>query len=270
MARISIALLTLVLSAAAVAAQVRKPIPAQDGDLILVDGKAHVRIVRRYDAQVRAIHNAAKRTLVIIADYAADGAQPDGRVDVILTLNDVEGEWPLGDRWEGRATFDDYALAGGPGDRGIGLTTPAGLVQALAGPRTSRDFRAFQDAAAVATVTFNGSGRHGGSKDSFDEAEARRPPGSPARVGSTLATPVKIVDVPAILPVQAQQAGVRGIVLVEVHIAADGTVSDARILRSVPLLDEAALAAVRQWRYKPTLLNGTAVPTITTATVTFQ
>jgi TonB family protein len=270
MARISIALLTFVLSAATVPAQVRKPIPAQDGDLILVDGKAAVRIVRRNEAQVRVIHTAEKRTLVLIADFAIDGAQPDGRVDVILTLNGVEGDWPLGDRWEGRATFDDYAFAGGPSDRGIGLTTPAGLLQALSGPRTARDFRAFQDPTAIATVTFNGSGRSGGTKDTFDEAEARRAPGAPARVGSTQATPVKIVDVPAILPVQAQQAGVRGMVLVEVHIAADGTVSDAKILRSVPLLDEAALAAVRQWRYKPTLVSGTAVPIITTATVTFQ
>jgi protein TonB len=41
------------------------------------------------------------------------------------------------------------------------------------------------------------------------------------------------------------------------------------ILRSIPLLDEAALDAVRQWRYTPTLLNGTPVPVIVTATVNF-
>jgi protein TonB len=41
------------------------------------------------------------------------------------------------------------------------------------------------------------------------------------------------------------------------------------VLRSIPLLDEAALKAVRQWRYTPTLLNGIPVPVIMTVTVTF-
>ena len=206
----------------------------------------------------------------MIADYAVDGAQPDGRVDITMTFDAVEGEWPLGERWDGRAILDDYSVAGEPGNPGIGLTTPSGLIQILSGPGSARDARAFTDPTAVVVMTFSGSGRSSGTRYSFDEAEARPAPGTPTRVGSTLVTPVKIVDVPAILPVQAQQAGVRGMVLVEVHIAADGTVSDAKILRSVPLLDEAALAAVRQWRYKPTLVAGTPVPIITTATVTFQ
>jgi TonB family protein len=270
MARIWIALLTFALAAAPVSAQLRKPIQAQPGDLILVDGNAAVRIVRRNEAQIRAIHNPEKRTLVIIADYAVDGAQPDGRVDVILTFNDIDGEWPLGERWDGRATLDEYSFASGPSDVGFGLTTPTGLIQALSGPASARDAGLFRDAAAIATVRFMGSGRRGGTRDSFDQAEARPAPGAPPRAGSAPVTPVKIVDVPAILPVQALQAGVRGQVLVEIHIAADGTVTDAKVLRSVPLLDEAALAAVRQWRYKPTLVSGTAVPIITTATVTFQ
>lgn len=271
MARIWIALLALAV-AAPLSAQVRKPIQAQDGDLILVEGNTRVRVVRRTGAQVRAIHDAAQRTLVLIADYAVDGSQPDGRVDLTFTFNNVEGEWPLGERWEGRATLDDYSVAGEPGNAGIGVTTPSGLIQILNGPETGRDARAFTDPSAVATMIFSGSGRHGGSKDTFEQAEARPAPGTPtpARVGSKLHTPVKTFDVAPILPVQAEQAGVRGMVLVELHIAADGTVSDAKVLRSVPLLDEAALAAVRQWRYEPTRLNGAAVPVIVTATVTFK
>lgn len=49
-----------------------------------------------------------------------------------------------------------------------------------------------------------------------------------------------------------------------------GAVVDARILRSVPLLDAAALAAVRQWRYTPTRLNGRPVSVLMTVTVQFQ
>jgi protein TonB len=47
-------------------------------------------------------------------------------------------------------------------------------------------------------------------------------------------------------------------------------VRDARILRSVPLLDQAALGAVRQWLFTPTLLNGVPIEVVITATVTFN
>ena len=46
--------------------------------------------------------------------------------------------------------------------------------------------------------------------------------------------------------------------------------TDVNVLRSVPLLDEAAIAAVRQWQYTPTLLNGVPVPVIMTVTVNFS
>ena len=61
-----------------------------------------------------------------------------------------------------------------------------------------------------------------------------------------------------------------GTVIVEATIDTDGRVRSARVLRSIPLLDEAALDAVRQWEYTPTLLNGTPVAVIMTVTVTFQ
>lgn len=272
MARISIALLTFVMAAAApLAAQVRQPIRAQDGDLILVEGQTRIRVVRRTDAQVRAIYDATQQKLRVIADYVVEGAPPDGRADITFTFDGVEGEWPLGERWEGRAILDDYSVAGEPGNPGIGLTTPGGLIQILSGPRTPRDARAFRDSTAVVVMTFTGSGRSSGSRDTVDQAEARPAPGTPsARIGSTVVTPVKIIDVPAILPVQAQQAGVRGMVLVELHISADGAVTDAKVVRGIPLLNEAAVAAARQWRYKPTTVDGAAVPVIITAPVTFK
>jgi periplasmic protein TonB len=46
-------------------------------------------------------------------------------------------------------------------------------------------------------------------------------------------------------------------------------VQDARVLRSIPLLDAAALDAVKQWEFTPTLLNGVPVPVIMTVTVQF-
>ena len=65
--------------------------------------------------------------------------------------------------------------------------------------------------------------------------------------------------------VEPQAAGVQGMVVVELAVAADGTVRDARVLCSVPLLDEAALAAVRQWRFAPAGPEGRPDPVMFTA-----
>ena len=90
------------------------------------------------------------------------------------------------------------------------------------------------------------------------------------RVGGNIAAPKKLKDVPPVYPPMAIQARVQGVVIIEATIGTAGTVKTARILRSVPLLDEAALDAVRQWEYVPTLLNGVAVPVIMTVTVNFS
>ena len=94
--------------------------------------------------------------------------------------------------------------------------------------------------------------------------------GAPAyRVGGPIATPRKVHDVPPVYPEQARSAGIAGLVIVEATIDATGTVTAAKLLRGQPLLDEAALAAVRQWRYEPTVLDGVAVPVVMTVTVAF-
>ena len=94
-------------------------------------------------------------------------------------------------------------------------------------------------------------------------------PPKPVRPGAGIRTPVKVHHVDPVYPPLAQTARVQGIVIIEATIAEDGSIMDARILRSVQLLDRAALDAVRQWRFTPTLLNGQAVPVIMTVTVMF-
>jgi TonB family protein len=91
----------------------------------------------------------------------------------------------------------------------------------------------------------------------------------PVRVGNGVAPPKKIRDVPPVYPEEARQARVQGIVIAEATIGRDGHVTDARVLRSIPELDRAALDAVKQWQYMPTLLNGMPVPVIITVTVQF-
>jgi protein TonB len=89
------------------------------------------------------------------------------------------------------------------------------------------------------------------------------------RVGGNIRQPQKIKDVRPQYPPEAQQARVQGVVILEVLIDEGGRVSDARVLRSLPMLDAPAIEAVRQWEFTPTLLNGRAVPVIMTATVQF-
>jgi len=102
-------------------------------------------------------------------------------------------------------------------------------------------------------------------------AEAREKAKAAAvRVGGRIKPPIKMNDVAPVYPEIARNAGVTGAVIVEATIGADGKVIDAKVLRSVPLLDQAALDAVRQWEYAPTLLNGVPVPVVMTVTINFK
>jgi protein TonB len=63
---------------------------------------------------------------------------------------------------------------------------------------------------------------------------------------------------------------VQGTVVVECTLTPEGRVADMRVVRGHTLLNEAALRAVEQWLFTPTLLNGVPVPVILTVTVNFQ
>jgi periplasmic protein TonB len=111
-----------------------------------------------------------------------------------------------------------------------------------------------------------------GDIDSLPPPPVVKPPApdpGPVRVGGAIRQPIKVGGADPVYPAIAQAARVQGIVIIEATIGADGHVINARILRSVPLLDQAALDAVRQWQYTPTMLNGVPVPVIMTVTATF-
>jgi protein TonB len=92
----------------------------------------------------------------------------------------------------------------------------------------------------------------------------------PVRPGGKVRPPSKVHDVAPVYPPLALAARVEGPVLLEAIIDTEGRVQAVRVLRSPPMLDAAAVEAVRQWRYTPTLLNGTPVPVIMTVNVMFQ
>ena len=92
---------------------------------------------------------------------------------------------------------------------------------------------------------------------------------APVRVGGNIKTPTKVKDVRPVYPPDAFAARIGGVIILEAMIDTDGHVYDAKVLRSIPLLDNAALEAVRQWEFTPTELNGMRVPVIMTVTVNF-
>ena len=277
---------------------------AKDGDVLLIEGDARVKLIRRREANATAVYNPAERWLVLMIDYARGGKPPDGGIDADFSYQEV-AQWPLGERWSGAVVLDEYSVAGefSSAIAAIGLTTDNGLIQLLGGPQASL----FRDPAAASVIAFRGSTRGGAGNRPPAETEARLvaqasrnaqnngrvpgnfatgvamtadvsggvvmnppPPGSqPVRVGGSITKPTQTVRVEAVKPQRAIEAGVSGMVIIEATIGTDGSVTEAKVLRSIPLLDEPALAAVRQWKFTPTLLNGVPVPIIMTVTVNF-
>jgi TonB family protein len=107
------------------------------------------------------------------------------------------------------------------------------------------------------------------AKERADAAAREKARRAAVRPGGRIMAPKKIKDVAPVYPAIAQSAHVTGAVTIEATIGPDGKVIDAKVVRSIPLLDQAALDAVRQWEYLPTMLNGVPVPVLVTVTVNF-
>jgi protein TonB len=90
------------------------------------------------------------------------------------------------------------------------------------------------------------------------------------RTGGQVQPPKLIRRVDPVYPVMARQARVQGVVVMEAYISTDGSVDRLRVISGHPLLNQAALDAVKQWKYNPTLLNGEPVEVIMAITVTFS
>jgi TonB family protein len=190
-------------------------------------------------------------------------------VNVTLALAQILGRAHLAFRVIGeRAIIVSATLpaAGGVGGGVAGAATPGVGTGAGAGVRggTSTGVSGGVTGGVPGGVI---SGVPGGVP--VESGQATSWPADAVRVGGSVRPPARIVDVKAVYPEVARTARVQGVVICEVLIGTDGKVADARVLRSIPLLDEAALDAVRQWEFTPVLLNGNPVPVIMTMTVNF-
>ena len=74
------------------------------------------------------------------------------------------------------------------------------------------------------------------------------PPAGPIRLHSGMKAPVKMADAAPVYPAIARSAHIQGVVILEAVLDAQGRVESVRVLRSIPLLDQAAVDAVQQWR----------------------
>jgi protein TonB len=95
-------------------------------------------------------------------------------------------------------------------------------------------------------------------------------PREPVRVGGSVTAPAKVYDVAPAYPPVALASRIEGVSILQATISVDGRVVEAQVLRPAPLFDQAALDAVRQWRYTPTHLNGVPVAVVMTVTVSFR
>ena len=93
---------------------------------------------------------------------------------------------------------------------------------------------------------------------------------APVRIGGELKAPALVERVEPEYPPIAVRAQVQGVVILEAVVDLHGRVEDVHVLRSIPVLDKAAITAVRQWRYSPLLLNGTPERFVLTVTLTFS
>jgi TonB family protein len=89
------------------------------------------------------------------------------------------------------------------------------------------------------------------------------------RVGGNMQAANIVKKVTPVYPPEAKAAGIQGTVRLTVTISAEGKVEDVQIASGDPTLADAAVAAVRQWEYRPTLLNGDPVAVLTQVDVNF-
>jgi protein TonB len=95
-------------------------------------------------------------------------------------------------------------------------------------------------------------------------------PRTPVRIGGNIQAPILLHRVDPAYPDIAVVAKVGGMVILEATVGVDGAVDSVRLLRGIKFLDQAAMDAVKQWRYSPLVLNGVPTAFVLTVTLNFS
>jgi periplasmic protein TonB len=202
---------------------------------------------------------------VFVAQLLAVGALPEPRTPLTfvgaIPIRVIEIPLPAPQR---------SAAAGAPATASAQPAAPIDAPNEIR-PDTVSDRRGAVPGDAVGVEHGIGSGALFGTAEAMPAAPPPppAPPQTPVRLHPGMQPPRKIVNVDPIYPRVAQQARIEGTVILDTVIDVDGHVTAVRVLRSIPLLDQAAIDAVRGWTFTPTLLNGVPVPVALTVTVRF-
>jgi TonB family protein len=103
-----------------------------------------------------------------------------------------------------------------------------------------------------------------------DAQDLKKFEGDAVRATGDIKPPKLVKQVNPVYPEKARQGHVEGVVILEAKVDEQGNVIDARVLRSIPVLDQAAIDAVKQWKYEPLVIAGKAHKVIFTVTVRFM
>ncbi len=261
---------------------------AADGDVVVLNDDDRVRIVRRREAQVRVVVDQPSGTIIVLAHWTVSAVRSaEGIADWAWRFSRITlGQWPFESPWEGPAVVEESdASPLSQVDARVVLETSQGSVHFISGtPWGNRP-----PASAAATIVYSGGGGTVGGVP-FDQMQQREievarhplsrqgsvsigrvpdvaisfmgldPPGGGTAAPAPLPRPPsgsspytgfrKVHHVDPELPEELRRAGVMGWSIVELTLDDDGTVTAARVLRSIPGTDEIVLAAVKQWRYE--------------------
>lgn len=113
-------------------------------------------------------------------------------------------------------------------------------------------------------------GIEGGVKGGVEGQVAGGPDKDAVRAINEIKPPKLVKSVDPVYPEKARQAQAEGVVILEAHTDEKGNVESVRILRSIPVLDQAAIDAVKQWKYEPLIVDGKVRKAIFTVTVRFM
>ena len=212
----------------------------------MIEDDARVQLVNRKQGFARTVYDAERRWVVLVLDANSRTSPPDGKADWSYRWAGVEGEWPLGERWEGSVAVDQYRPAGtGPANMGIVVEAAGFTISFLSAPKG-------MSPTATHVIRHKSGGASMASGLTFDAAEqqmlqelardasdttgtvmsrSRLPPGVVAsttltattavratpgqlpdgtavmRVGGSIAAPRKIRDVAPVYPESARATG---------------------------------------------------------------
>lgn len=114
------------------------------------------------------------------------------------------------------------------------------------------------------------SGLQGIADSSVEVPKPVAPPPAPVRIGGQIKPPRLISSVLPVYPTMAKGAGIEGDVVVDTSIDKTGRVIATKIVSGPPMLRQAAIDALRQWKYEPSQLNGEPIDTQTVVTIRFH